>query len=238
MSVERHESTTARRNTGSGARFETRCRFILVPFLAGIGSCRLAVEPQDGLLQIGFLHRQVQYPVPGQHLDEGIHSAFHRSLDVDGPVLPDYCSLQAGGCEFILQRFTGLPGRAATEARTWRRLFRRSDATSPCATTVPWERTATWSALCWISLSTWELSSTVRPAVLRLGHQLQELALDQGIQAAGGLIQDQQVRVMHKGLHQSQLLPVALGQRPHRAGQVKAKPFGECFHASSGNRCR
>lgn len=69
-----------------------------------------------------------------------------------------------------------------------------------------------------------------------LAHQFQELPLHQRVQAAGGFIQDQQFRVMHEGLHQSELLPVPFGQGPHGPGQIQAQPLSELVNTGCGNR--
>ncbi len=58
-------------------------------------------------------------------------------------------------------------------------------------------------------------------------NQRMEYLLNQGIQAAGGFVEHQEFRLVHKGLQQSELLLVAFGELPGLAIEVKVQPLGE-----------
>jgi hypothetical protein len=60
-----------------------------------------------------------------------------------------------------------------------------------------------------------------------------ELLLEQRVQPAGGLVQDEQLRVAHERPHQADLLLVALGQPTDRPPEVQ--PLGQHVDASTGD---
>src|SRR5688572_12558506 len=70
---ERHESARARRKTGSGLRTVG-----LLGGLALVGCGGAPVQAEHRLLEVGFLDREVDDPVPGDHLDDGVDVAVHR----------------------------------------------------------------------------------------------------------------------------------------------------------------
>ena len=67
-----------------------------------------------------------------------------------------------------------------------------------------------------------------------LADQRVELLLHQRVQAAGRLVEHQQVRVAHPGQHDRELLPVAAGQLARGPVQVEAEPQRELLGALGG----
>ena len=63
-----------------------------------------------------------------------------------------------------------------------------------------------------------------------LQHQLDEQALHQGVQAAGGLIEEQHLGFSHEGAHQAHLLLGALGHLPDLGFGIQLEPFDELVH--------
>ena len=63
-----------------------------------------------------------------------------------------------------------------------------------------------------------------------------EFLLHQRVQAAGGLVQDQQFRLVHKRLHQAEFLLVALGELAGMPVQVQAQAFRERIDPAGRDR--
>src|SRR6266511_447276 len=60
-----------------------------------------------------------------------------------------------------------------------------------------------------------------------LAYQLLELLLHERVQAAGRLVEDEQLRVVHERLYQADLLLVPLGQGADLPGGVQLEPLGQ-----------
>lgn len=71
----------------------------------------------------------------------------------------------------------------------------------------------------------------MRPYVTDLAQEGEELALHEGVEALGGLVEDQQLGVAHEGLHDADLATVAVGQHAHPPVQVEVEPLGQRGHA-------
>ncbi len=65
--------------------------------------------------------------------------------------------------------------------------------------------------------------------VARLAHHGEELALDERVEAAGRLVEHEELGPVHEGLHEPELLLVALGEGAHRAGEVQTQALREGF---------
>ncbi len=103
----------------------------------------------------------------------------------------------------------------------------RSDSTVSMSSRRPSRTTPTRSATCCTSESTWELRKTVPAAVGGLARERRERLLHQGVEAAGRLVEHEQIGAVHEGLHQTDLLAVAARQRAQRAVEVELQPAGE-----------
>ena len=84
-------------------------------------------------------------------------------------------------------------------------------ATRPSTLSSPWLMMATRSQTVSTSPSSWEEKKTVLPFLLQPLDDLAHLHAAQRVQAAGRLVEDQQVRVVDQGLGQSHPLLHALG---------------------------
>jgi hypothetical protein len=73
------------------------------------------------------------------------------------------------------------------------------------------------------------------PRVAGLAHHREELPLHERIEAAGRLVEHQQIGPVHERLDESELLLVALRQRPHGPGQVESEPLGELLDGAGCN---
>src|SRR5947208_16348467 len=60
-----------------------------------------------------------------------------------------------------------------------------------------------------------------------LAHHVEEGLLQQRVQPAGRLVEDEQFRLVHERLYHADLLPVALGQAADLRGQVEVEPPGQ-----------
>ena len=66
--------------------------------------------------------------------------------------------------------------------------------------------------------------------VLRFADEVEELMLHQWIEAAGGLIENQQLGLVHEGLDQSEFLTISLRQIAYGPVEVEIQALGERFH--------
>ena len=81
--------------------------------------------------------------------------------------------------------------------------------TESARTNCPSRMMPTRSQVCSTSGRICDERKTVRPSALHLGDHVVELMLIQRVEAAGRLVEDQQARLVHEGLHQPDLLLVA-----------------------------
>lgn len=72
--------------------------------------------------------------------------------------------------------------------------------------------------------------------MLGLGHEVQEALLEWGIQPGGGLVEDEQIRIVHERRDDADLLPIALGHRADLLGQIEIQQLGEFGDALGGDR--
>ena len=63
------------------------------------------------------------------------------------------------------------------------------------------------------------------------GEQGEELALDERVQAGGGFVEDQHVRLVAQRLDDADFLPVAFRQRAETAGRVEVQALGQFVDA-------
>ena len=75
-------------------------------------------------------------------------------------------------------------------------------------------------------------------AVPDLPDQLEELALDEGVQPRGRLVEDEQVGVVHECLHDADLLAVAVRERADADVQVEIESLGQRTRRQSTARHR
>ena len=75
------------------------------------------------------------------------------------------------------------------------------------------------------------------PGTLRLADHLQELPLHQRIEAAGGLVEDEQLGPVHERLDQPDLLLVALRQGAHGSRQVDPESVGQLAAGAESRGC-
>jgi hypothetical protein len=66
---------------------------------------------------------------------------------------------------------------------------------------------------------------------LRLGDQLEKGLLEQGIEPARRLVEDEELRLVHERLDQADLLPIAPGQAADARAQVELEPIRELLDA-------
>ena len=65
-----------------------------------------------------------------------------------------------------------------------------------------------------------------------LAHEAVELLLDEGVETARRLVEDEELRPVHQRLDEADLLPVALREVGHGAVQVEVEPLDQLVHVA------
>ena len=104
--------------------------------------------------------------------------------------------------------------------------FRRFSSEST-TTSRPRRRIATRSATRSTSDSVWDERKIVRPCAVTSASSSWKLVLHQRIESRDRFVEDEQLGLMHEGLHEAELLTVAGGELPDRPIELGAETIGE-----------
>jgi hypothetical protein len=182
---------------------------------------------QEQLLQVGLLRQQVDDRVPGGGLEQPIRAALQPAAQdgaVDGQVVDPWQPGEVVG---------GDRGGEADLHAAQRPFAQRLDALHGHQPALADDADAVGDVL--------HLREDVGrhehglAALARLPDHHQELLLHQRVQAAGRLVQDQQLRCVHERLHQADLLPVALREAADPGAQLQVEPAGQLLDAAGGD---
>ena len=195
--------------------------------LRSIGGLLAPVVGEEELLEVRLLDRQGGDPEPGGRLDQAVGAARQPASQhgaVDPDVLevrqPAECLDRHGLVELDLdptdcpppERFDRLDGDELAVA----------DDPDPVGALL-------------------DLAQDVRrhehglPGRSRLGDELEEPLLDDRVQAARRLVEDEELGLVHERLHDADLLPIALGQLADPRRHVEVEATGQCLDPVGGN---